>query len=78
MTKARYGPLQLRHYLYRKVAAELNHHIGNGSEWLFPDELSAAEQRRLLRMLEEVVTDFDVKVQELSESLKELRKEPIP
>lgn len=76
--KPRYGPIQLRHYLYRKVAAELAHHAGNGSEWLFPDELSKAEQARLVEMLEGLVTDFDVKAHELGEALKELGKEPIP
>lgn len=77
-TKTHYGALQLQHYLYRMIASELAHHAGNGSEWLFPDELSSAEQRKLVAMLEEVVTDFDVKAKDLGASLKELGKEPIP
>jgi hypothetical protein len=76
--KKRYGPLQLRHYLYRMVAAELDHHRGNGSEWLFPEELSLREHKALSKMLDEIVTNFDIVAQDLGDALRELKKEPIP
>jgi hypothetical protein len=77
-TRRRFGPTQLRHYLYRMVAAELGHHRANGSEWLFPEELSAAEQEKLLKMLDSLVTDFDVKAEELGQALLRAEVEPIP
>lgn len=68
---------QLRHYLYRKVASELAHHAGNGSEWLFPKELSELEHTVLVEELNRLVTDFDVKANKLLDKLTKYGEEPI-
>lgn len=70
--------LKLKEYLFRRLASEIEHHKGNGSEWLFPDELTEAQQKELLALLDQVVADFDVKAARLATRIDLIGEERIP
>ena len=70
--------LQAREYVTRTAASELNHHMSNGSEWLNPEGMTEEELGMLKTVLEDLVTELDVRADNYHRALIKQKKEPIP
>jgi hypothetical protein len=71
-------PLQARQYVTRWAAHELDHHAGNGSEWLFPDELTEADHARLVGALQNIVARLDREADRLKRLLLSAGQDVLP
>jgi len=70
---------QARAYVLRTLAAEVRHHIGNGSEWLYADndgisvdhdaQFSLADQRRIIAEVEALADELERRARRMAEKL---------
>ena len=65
---------QAREYVRGRVIRELESHVANGSEWLYPEGLSESGQNLLLEQLAVLICELQDSVQSDRAQLKELKQ----